>query len=139
VIVLWLAASAAVGAPLRYLTDRGVQRLHRSDFPWGTFAVNVVGSFVLGALTGAGASPPMTALVGTGFCGALTTYSTFAYETFGPAERRASGAAAANLVGSVAAGVVAAVLGWLLGRAPDLRFMSRGGEEACDDRSRFDY
>ena len=115
--VLWVALGAAVGAPLRYLTDRAVQRMHRSVLPWGTFTVNVVGSFVLGALTGAGASSTVTTLVGTGFCGALTTYSTFAYETLGLAERRAVGAAVANLAGSVAAGVAAALLGWLSARA----------------------
>jgi fluoride exporter len=91
--------------------------LHRTVFPWGTFTVNVLGSFVLGVVAGAGAPAAVAALVGTGFCGALTTYSTFAYETFGLAERRAVGATVANLLGSVTAGLAMALLGWVSARA----------------------
>lgn len=112
---LWVALGAAVGAPLRYLTDRAFQRLGR--FPWGTLTVNVVGSFVLGVVTAVPAAPAVTALVGVGFCGALTTYSTFAYETAALVERRAVAVAAANVVGSVVVGLAAAVVGHLLGRA----------------------
>lgn len=112
--VLWVALGAAVGAPARYLTDRAFQRLLPGRFPWGTFTVNVVGSFVLG-LVSVVAGPTVTALVGVGFCGALTTYSTFAYETVALAERRAVALAGAYLTGSVAAGLTAAVLGRLLG------------------------
>ena len=50
--MLWVALGAGVGAPLRYLIDRAVQARHRRRFPWGTFTVNMVGSIVLGALTG---------------------------------------------------------------------------------------
>jgi CrcB protein len=50
-IVLWVALGAAVGAPVRYLTDRAVQARRPSSFPWGTFTVNVIGSFVLGLVT----------------------------------------------------------------------------------------
>jgi fluoride exporter len=114
VTVLWVALGAAVGAPARYLTDRALGRLLPGRFPWGTFTVNVVGSFVLG-LVSVAAGSTVTALVGVGFCGALTTYSTFAYETVALTGRRAVAVSAAYLVGSVAAGLAAAVLGRLLG------------------------
>ena len=79
--VLLVALGAAVGAPLRYLTDRTIQARHDSVFPWGTLTVNVVGSLILGVITGLPVGHAVAALVGTGFCGALTTYSTFSYET----------------------------------------------------------
>lgn len=107
---------AMVGAPLRYLTDRAVQRRHQADFPWGTFSVNIVGSLVLGGLIGAGGdlSPQVLSLMGTGFCGALTTYSTFSYETFRLLEKREYLSAIANVVGSVMLGVLAAFAGYQL-------------------------
>jgi len=121
VTALLVAPGAAVGAPARYLADRAVQSRHDSLFPWGTFVVNVVGSFVLGLVVAAAAagrlSPNVVAAVGTGFCGALTTYSTFGYETLRLAEERAHLEAALNVVASIAAGVAAAALGWAAGSA----------------------
>lgn len=110
-----VVAGAAVGAPLRYLTDRAVQARHQSLFPWGTVAVNVAGSLVLGVLAGAvsegAASSDLQLLIGTGLCGALTTYSTFSYETLRLAETGHRVQAAANVMVSLSAGIGAAFAG----------------------------
>lgn len=105
---------AMVGAPLRYLTDRAVQVRHDSLFPWGTLSVNLVGCLVLGGLTGAGLAlpAPLLALLGTGFCGALSTYSTFSYETLRLVEQKAYFYATMNVVVSVVAGLGAALVGY---------------------------
>ena len=83
--VVLVLIGGALGAPLRYLTDLLVQARHDSILPWGTLTVNVVGSFVLGAVAAAvavaGAPSWLMTLLGTGFCGALTTYSSFAVHT----------------------------------------------------------
>jgi fluoride exporter len=112
--LLLVLLGGAVGASTRYLTDVTVQRRHGSDFPWGTWSVNVVGSFVLGVAVEAGPHWLVT-LVGTGLCGALTTFSTFGYETVRLREQGRSGVALAYVAGSLAAGLAAAVLGWWLG------------------------
>ncbi|MER5349559.1 fluoride efflux transporter CrcB [Kitasatospora sp. NPDC002551] len=112
---LLVVAGAVVGAPLRYLTDRAVQFRHDSVFPWGTFVVNVSGCLVLGLVTGAvaagAASSQVQLLLGTGLCGALTTYSTFSYETLRLAQGGAGRYAVANAAGSVAAGLAAVYAG----------------------------
>jgi len=113
--ILFVALGAAFGAPLRYLVDRAVQGRHDSLFPWGTFAVNIAGSFILGVLAGgstAGAVPSsLSALLGTGLCGALTTYSTFGFETVRLLEQRATLYAVLNATASIAAGLGAAFVG----------------------------
>lgn len=119
--VLLVALGAAVGAPLRYLTDRFVQSRHDSAFPWGTLSVNIAGSFLLGLLATAaarhGVGTDMSAVLGTGLCGALTTYSTFGYETVRLLEDRANFYAAANVIASIVAGLGAAFAGAALALA----------------------
>lgn len=116
-IALMIALGAAVGAPARYLTDRAVQARHDTRFPWGTLAVNVVASLILGVLIGAQrhVSAEVEALVGTGFCGALSTFSTFSYETVRLVADRSRFYAVANLLISLVAGLGAAALGWTIG------------------------
>jgi CrcB protein len=115
--VLLVALGAAVGAPLRFLTDRAVQRRHGARFPWGTLTVNVAGSLVLGFVAGLPVPPAVAALVGTGFCGALTTYSTFGHETLRLARGGERAAALVNVLLNVLAGLGAAYLGLLLATA----------------------
>ncbi|MDG4790889.1 fluoride efflux transporter CrcB [Micromonospora sp. WMMD1102] len=118
--MIWVAVlvGGAVGATGRLTVNWLVERRSRPA-PWATFVVNVVGSLVLGLVAGAGTALPgwLGALVGTGFCGALTTYSTFGYETVqllrdGPAGHRR---ALLNVLATLAAGLAAATLGWWLG------------------------
>jgi CrcB protein len=114
VTALWVALGAFVGAPLRLLAERlAVARRGRGSV-LGTLAVNVVGSAVLGVLLGLReVSPAVVALVGTGFCGSLTTFSTYANDVVRLVEERAMARAAAYLTGSLVLGLGAAALGWL--------------------------
>ena len=119
--LLLVILGGAVGAPLRYLTDQAVNARHASVFPFGTLAVNATGSLVLGFVAGLAsvhAVPAwVLALLGTGFCGALTTFSTFGYETFRLVEDGAWRQAAASVVGSVVVGMGAVTVGWAAGSA----------------------
>ena len=115
---LLVLLGGTIGAPARYLTDRALQARHDSVFPWGTFAVNMAGSLVLGFLLGAqrhlGLSTSVVLLLGTGFCGGLTTFSAFGYETLRLLEDGAVGEASLNVIGSLVVGVLAAWLGFRL-------------------------
>ena len=116
-IVLLIALGAAIGAPARYLADRAIQARHETVFPWGTLAVNIVASFAFGVLVGAVVNPDLAAFLGTGFCGALSTYSTFGYETMRLVQERDRFYAIANVLISLFAGIGAAALGWSVGSA----------------------
>lgn len=115
--VLLIALGAGIGAPARYLTDRAVQSRHRTAFPWGTLTVNVLASLALGVLVGAGLDPGLVALLGTGFCGTLSTYSAFSYETLRLSAAGARRQAVLNVLLTLLVGIGAAALGWALGQA----------------------
>jgi fluoride exporter len=115
ITLLGVALASAIGAPARYLLDRFIARRGRGAFPWGTFAINVSGSFVLGLLVGLGAhhglSKTTIAVLGTGFCGAYTTFSTFSVETIRLVEDGSVLEATMNATMSIAAGLLAAAAG----------------------------
>jgi CrcB protein len=110
--------AGAVGAPVRYLVDLAVAARTEGAFPWGTLVVNATGSFVLGALTGLALyhAFPHTARVvlGSGFCGAYTTFSTFTFETTRLAEEGATKDAARNVVVTVVVCAAAGAAGLAL-------------------------
>ncbi|WP_433201054.1 fluoride efflux transporter FluC [Nocardia sp. CA-107356] len=106
--VLIVVRGGMLGAPTRYLIDRAIAARFESLLPLGTSTVNIVGSALLGGLIGAGANSWLSAAAGTGLCGALTTFSTFGYETIGLAAGGANAYATGNVVLSVAAGLAAA-------------------------------
>lgn len=116
--LLLVLVGGAVGATVRYLTDVAIQARFDPVLPWGTFAVNVVGSAVLGLLAGVGAALPgwIGSLVGVGFCGALTTYSTFGNETVQLARSGARAYALLNVALTLVVGLAMAVIGWQVGR-----------------------
>jgi len=116
--LLLVLAGAAVGAPARWQVDRAVSARHDSAMPWGTMTVNVLGSFVLGLVLSAAltaTSPSGVALLGTGFCGAFTTFSTFALESVRLVESGSTRTAFLNIGLSLALGLAAVTFGWWLG------------------------
>jgi CrcB protein len=115
-----IAVAGALGALSRYGVSLLVGARPRGSFPFATFVVNISGSFVLGFIAGAiGArfNPHLRAALIVGFLGAYTTFSTFSLETVHLIEEGAMWVAAANVLGSVAAGLVAVYLGTLVGRS----------------------
>ena len=119
--LLLVMIGAAVGAASRWLLDQAVSSRRDAVFPLGTLVINVLGSLVLGILLGAvsvgAGSAQLVALVGTGFCGGFTTFSTFGFETVRMAEDGSYAEAGLNVVASVAIGLVAAVAGWFVGQS----------------------
>lgn len=120
-IPIGIAIAGALGALARYALDGLVARRSPGAFPWGTFAVNVSGSFLLGfAFTllteRLAVAPWLRSALTIGFIGSYTTFSTLSLETYRLAEDGAWALAAANVAGSVAAGLLALYGGIVLGR-----------------------
>jgi CrcB protein len=121
-MLVWVAIGGAAGAVSRYLLQGWVDGLAGGQFPWGTFAINISGSFALGllfalAIDRALISPEVRAPLMIGFLSAYTTFSTLMLESWRLIEEGDLVFALANLVGSVVIGLVALVAGLALGRS----------------------
>jgi len=107
----------AAGAYARFAVAAAVTARRPGDFPWGTFVVNLTGGFALGVLTGAGITGAALFVLGTGFMGGYTTFSTWMVETQRLGEDAELGLAGAYLLGSMLAGLAATGAGWALAGA----------------------
>lgn len=119
---LLLALGATCGAAARYYTTLWAARQFGVAFPYGTLIVNIVGCIILGAfltlaLERPSIGPQTRLLISTAFCGSLTTFSTFSYETVGLLSSGSYLAAALNAVGSVLLGLLGVWLGMTAVRA----------------------
>lgn len=117
-LALAVGGAGAAGAVARYLVDSWVRSRTRTPFPVGTLLVNVAGSFVLGLLAGLALTHahPTTAktVVGTGFCGGLTTWSTAAWETVRLAQDDSHAHAVAFTVGNLVLSFLAGAAGLVI-------------------------
>lgn len=115
-LVFALAALAGgLGAASRYLVDVGIGRLLGTRFPWGILVVNLSGSLVLGLIVGA--LPDTAFVVGAGFLGGYSTFSTAMIDTVELWRRGERGPAVFNALGMLVLGILAALAGLLLGTA----------------------
>ncbi|HWC21119.1 MAG TPA: fluoride efflux transporter CrcB [Flexivirga sp.] len=120
---LLIALCGGAGAVTRFVVDAEVRRRVRGSFPVGTFLINVVGSFLLGVLTGAlthhagWLSPTAKVALGTGFCGGFTTFSTASVETTRLWLTTGRTESSRYAVATVAVSLLAAFLGLALGAA----------------------
>ena len=119
--MIYVAIGGAFGATARFLTGVAAARALGAAFPYGTLCVNVAGSFLMGIafvylIQREGQVSPWVPFVMTGVLGGFTTFSAFSLDVFTLFERGRMVAAAAYVGGSVAASVVALVLGIVLAR-----------------------
>ena len=112
-----LGALGALGALARFTVTGAVSARRPSNFPFGTLAVNLSGGFALGALVGMGVAGDALLVLGTGFLGGYTTFSTWMVEAQRLGEAGEWGLMWLNLAVPMLAGVAATGLGWIIGAA----------------------
>ena len=122
-LILLTFIGCALGGVLRYLGTLMIARFFGEVFPWGTLIINAAGSFLLGLFLGSGfvakelwlSSTGTYTFAALGFCGGLTTFSTFSLQTFSLISKQAWGKALANILGSVLLCVFCVFSGYAMG------------------------
>ncbi|WP_433492780.1 fluoride efflux transporter CrcB [Nocardia grenadensis] len=102
---VWIAVAGSAGAMARFVLDGVIKHRRTSQFPWATMVINVTGSLILGVVTGVvlfhGAARDLELIVGVGFCGGYTTFSTASFETVRLIQNQRYAAATGNAFGSL--------------------------------------
>jgi CrcB protein len=115
VLVTLTLVAGALGAVARFLLDSSIKQRWRSPFPWATLIINVTGSLLLGVLAGLvlfhGQPSAWQTVVGTGFCGGYTTFSTASFETVRLIQQHRRTLALLNAVGSLVVSVAGCAVG----------------------------
>jgi CrcB protein len=114
---MWIAVSlcGGLGAVGRTLVDRRITSVHRGVYPLGIFVVNITGSLLLGVMTGIAVGADARLLLGSGFLGGFTTFSTWIVDSRRLMDARLAREAALNIVLALLCGLIAAIAGWALG------------------------
>lgn len=106
----------ALGSIIRYLLGKYISKHSKSEFPVSTFIINITGALLLGILSGMQVDNTMYALLGDGFLGAYTTFSTFMYEGFNLFDGRKKLNAFIYIIGSLFIGIVGFLIGFWIGK-----------------------
>jgi CrcB protein len=119
--IFWISCGAILGANLRYYVNRFSQKYLSADIPYGTFIVNLTGSFILGfflawTLERVEVDPRWRSFVAVGFCGAYTTFSSYSYETYALLEQSNYALAVMNFVCNNIFSLLAVIAGIALAR-----------------------
>lgn len=114
-LAVWIALFGGLGAMARFVSDGTLRTVLGRKFPWSTLVINVIGSFILGAITGlmlqGQATHSLILVVGTGFCGGFTTFSTASFEAVRLIEQRRYFSFLVQVIGNVGLCLLAAAIG----------------------------
>lgn len=119
ILPIWIALFGGLGATARFVSDGTIRSILGRKFPWGTLIINAIGSFILGIMTGlvlyGHTDHNLFLVVGTGFCGGFTTFSTASFEAVRLIEERRFWAVLVQVIGNVVLCLLAAAVGlWLV-------------------------